>query len=519
MGGPSADMVDQSATIAFLSDPATHGGAPVSRVETHCAIVFLAGERAYKLKRAVTYVFLDFSTLDARRAACEAEIALNRRTAPDIYLGVEPVTRAAGGGLAVGGVAGGEVVDWVVVMRRFPADGLFDARAARGNLSAADMLALADAAADLHLGAERVTDAVAWLDHAVEGNIATLGNWAGEPFDPAAIAAFAATLRAAHEAARPLLDTRVRGGFVRVAHGDLHLGNVCTIDGRPVLFDALEFDPRLARIDVLYDLAFLVMDLWTRGFERFAHVVMERWISRTGDDGGLSLLPLFLGLRAAIRAHVAAATARNAGLDKAAAGLKRAQALELLHHARAFLAPPPPRLVAVGGLSGTGKSSVARALAPGIGAPPGARLLRTDVIRKRLAGLAETERLPSTSYTAEASARVYDTLFAEAERALSAGRAAILDGVFARPAERQRAADLARRLGVPFTGLWLDAPADLLRERLQGRQGDASDADAAVLEGQLGYDLGLMDWVRTDASGTPAAVAARAADALRPRSA
>jgi aminoglycoside phosphotransferase family enzyme/predicted kinase len=508
---------DQSAVVAFLSDPATHGGEPVERAETHCAIVFLAGDRAWKLKRAVTYAFLDFASLDARRAACEAEIRLNSRTAPEIYQRAVPVTREADGRLAIGGA--GEVVDWLVAMRRFPADGLFDVRADRGDLNEGDMRALADAIADLHAKAERVTRPVSTFGDVIAGNLRAAGTWVGEPFDRGALAAIAAGLDRAFAAARPLLDARAADGHVRVAHGDLHLGNVCTVDGRPVIFDALEFDPDLARIDVLYDLAFVVMDLWTRGFERFAHLVLERWIARTGDDQGLALLPLFLSLRALIRAHVAAATAARASVDKPRQGLLRAVALERLTHARAFLAPAPPRLVAVGGLSGTGKSTVAQALAPGIGAAPGARLLRTDVIRKRLAGVPETERLPPDAYTVEANAAVYDRLFAEAETALAQGRAAIIDGVFAREGERARAAELAHRLGVRFHGLWLEAPEAVLRSRVESRRGDASDADAAVLGQQLGFDLGRIDWARVSADGAPAAVAARAADALgRPAS-
>jgi aminoglycoside phosphotransferase family enzyme/predicted kinase len=508
---------DQSAVIAFLSDPATHGSKVVERAETHCAIVFLAGDRAWKLKRAVTYAFLDFASLDARRAACEAEIVLNRRTAPEIYERAVPVTREADGRLAIGGA--GEVLDWLVAMRRFPSEGLFDARADRGDLGDADMRALADAIADLHAKAERVTHPVTSFGDVIAGNLRAAESWLGEPFDRGALSALAAGLDRAFGVARPLLDARAADGHVRVAHGDLHLGNVCTVDGRPVIFDALEFDPALARIDVLYDLAFLVMDLWTRGFERFAHLVLERWIARTGDDRGLALLPLFLSLRALIRAHVAAATAARATLDKAGQGLFRAVALERLTQARAFLAPPPARLVAVGGLSGTGKSTVAEALAPGIGAPPGARLLRTDVIRKRLAGLPETERLPPEAYTPEANAAVYDRLLAEAEAALLQGRAVIVDGVFAREGERARAADLAGRLGVRFDGLWLEAPEAVLRARIGARLGDASDADATVLGQQLGYELGPIDWARVSAEGPSAVVAARAAAALgRPAS-
>jgi len=259
-------VTDQGEVIAFLAEPASYG-PEIERVEqiaTHGAMVFLAGSRAYKMKRAVRYPYMDFSTLALRKATCEREIALNRRTAPELYLGVEAVVRGADGHLALGGA--GEPVEWLVVMKRFDEDGLCDRLARDGRLTPGLMAALADEIAAFHDGAERLTDEVvhggdaAGLGAVIEGNLSELSE-RPDLFPPGDIAAFARTSRAELRRLAPLLDGRLTAGFVRRCHGDLHLRNICVIDGRPRIFDAIEFNDAIACIDVLYDLAFLIMDL------------------------------------------------------------------------------------------------------------------------------------------------------------------------------------------------------------------------------------------------------------------
>lgn len=497
------DEAAQRATRAMLADPATHGGAAVRQVRTHAAIVFLAGERAWKLKRAVRFPYLDFSTVEARRLACEAEIRLNRRTAPEIYEAVVPVTCGPDGRPRIGGE--GAVIDWLVRMRRFDENQVLDRLAEGGLVDLALVEALADHVAAFHGAAEPRPDrggaeAMRWV---VETNARAMADRA-PVLEPAAAEALTAATRAALEAVAPLLERRRREGFVRLAHGDLHLGNICLVDGRPRLFDALEFDEGLTAIDTVYDIAFLVMDLLARGLVRHANRFVERYVERTGDVAGLALLPLGLSMRAAIRAHVSAAIAD--GAEDPAPHVRAAR--RYLDLACRLLEPVPPRLVAVGGLSGSGKSTVARALAPWIGAPPGALVLRSDVVRKRLAGIDPAERAGPEAYAAGMSERVYEALRQVAATALAAGRTVIVDAVHARPEERAAVEAVARRLGVPFAGLWLDAPAGALIERVERRQGDVSDATADVVRQQLRYALGEVAWRRVAAASGPAEVAA-----------
>ena len=511
---PGADraVADQSEVAAWLADPCSHGpgiGA-VERIDTHGAMVFLAGARAYKIKRAVRYPYMDFSSLARRRAACEREVALNRRTAPELYLAAEPVARRAEGGLEIGGT--GEAVEWLVVMRRFDQAGLFDRLAQVGSLSPEIMAALAEAVAGLHEGAaplrahETHGGGAAGLRAVIEDNAAELAE--RPDLFPEAGTLEAASLRAL-EGVTGLLEARLEAGLVRRCHGDLHLRNICRIEGRPVIFDCIEFNDSIACIDVLYDLAFLLMDLEHRGLRGPANIVFNRYLQRREDFAGLAALPLFLATRAAVRAKVSVSMAGGLG-DPAAAKRLEDEARAYEAAARAYLAPEAPRLVAVGGLSGTGKTGLARRLAPGMGAPPGALHLRSDVLRKRLAGVAETTRLPPESYSPAASQRVYGALMERAEAGLAAGLAVVLDAVFARPEEREALTALARRLGVPFAGLWLEGPRELLEARVAARRGDASDATAAVVRAQQGYDLGAIAWTRLEAAQAPTKLAAEA---------
>ena len=514
---------DQSELIAFLGRPETYPGVAgrIERFDTHGAVVFLAGDRAYKLKRAVRFPYMDFSTPARRAEVCAAEIRINRRTAPDLYLGVAAVERGPAGGLVLGAVrepeamaAAGPVVDWLVVMRRFDTDGLFDRMAARGALTPALMDSLADAIAAFH-GAAEVRSAGggrAPLAASAADNLAMMRAAGAGLFADADLDRLQSLWAAALDADGPLLDRRRAEGRVRLCHGDLHLRNICLIDGRPVLFDAIEFDESLAVIDVWYDVAFLLMDMAHRGLRDLANRVFNRYLARTGDVGGLAALPLFLSLRAGIRAHVGASAA-DAQPRAEAAAAQRAEAGAYLDLALDLMTQPPPRLIAVGGLSGTGKSTLAGALAPAVGGVPGAVHLRSDVLRKLLWGVDPLTPLPPAAYTPEMSRRVYDALLDQARAALAGGHSVVADAVWARPDERAALAAVAAEAGAAFDGLWLDAPLSRLEARVTARRADASDATADVVRRQAGYELGEIDWTRLDAGGSPdkLRVAARAA--------
>jgi predicted kinase len=273
------------------------------------------------------------------------------------------------------------------------------------------------------------------------------------------------------------------------------------LDGEPALFDAVEFDEAIATGDVLYDLAFLLMDLWERRLKRKANLVLNRylWGSDATMIGGLTALPIFLSIRAAIRSKVIAAGLPH--LSDAQREKMAGEARQYFRAAESFLELKRPRLIAIGGLSGSGKTTLAAMIAPFIGAAPGAVHLRSDIERKVLAGVEETYRLPASAYTPATTDEVYAALRGKAELVLKAGYSAIVDAVHAYPAERERIEAIAADAGVPFCGLWLDAPADVLLKRVRSRMGDASDAMESVVEKQLGYDLGTIRWPRLDASG------------------
>ena len=492
---------DQNETIAMLSDPATYGiSGEVERIDTHAAIVFLAGERVYKLKRAVRYAYLDHSTPQKRRAVCEAELHLNRRTAPDLYLDVQSVGRRADGTLALGE---GEPVDWLVVMRRFDGDCLLDTMAARGALDPLLIRELADAIARFHAEAPVIEDdGVARVRDVILGNRASMealpeGAISLEKRGQLCEASMAMLGNLA-----PLLHERAAAGLVRHCHGDLHLANICLWQGKPTLFDCLEFDPALATTDVFYDLAFLVMDLWHRGLRLEANHLLNRYCDMRPEDVGLATMPLFLSMRAAIRAHVGAMAAGQQA-DTAATARVLDEVRAYMDDAFGFLERKPPMLVAVGGLSGTGKSTLAGELSPHLGGAPGARGLRTDVLRKRIRGLVPEEHLPADAYSLEASRKLYHRLIADTRRLLQAGQTVILDGVLGVAGDRYEIEDLAQALGVPFVGIWLEAPIEVLHARVDAREGDASDADGAIVDLQSHHDVGdLSGWHRLDSSGT-----------------
>lgn len=490
----------QDATAAFLADPAAHGGAPVQRIDTHGAIVFLAGDRAYKLKRAVRFDYMDFSTVERRRAMCEAELRINRRTAPDLYLAVVPITDGAQG-LALDGR--GPVRDWVVVMRRFDDTLLFDRMAQEGRLTAGMMREVAAEILRFHAGAavHRRSDPVGHMRGLVAMAVSELRRYVPAVFPPAKVGALAAELQDRLQRAAPLVVARSDAGHVRRLHGDLHLRNICQHDGRATLFDAIEFNDDIAIGDRLYDVAFMLMDLVHRQLTPLANVLLNAWLSEPDDDAGLQLLPLFMALRAAIRAHVGATAAEAAATD--ARHVQEAEAGLYLDLALRLAAPVSPRLLAIGGYSGTGKSTVARGLAPAVGPAPGAVVLRSDEIRKALFGVPATERLPPEAYASEVSQRVYETLYRRAATLLHAGQAVIADALFSRPADRLAVETIARQGGVPFRGLWLTAPYEVLAARVAVRRNDASDATVEVLKRQMETPPGPISWYTLDASRRP----------------
>jgi uncharacterized protein len=459
------------------------------RIETPISKVYLYPDRALKRKKPVDFGFLDFTTLDKRRWAGEQELRLNRITAPDVYRALHAVLPGPHGfRLAPADTPG--AVEYLLEMRRFDETAVLSECPDRVDGDLAE--AIGREVARVHATAARGTagGGADGLDYVLQSNASHLRQLA-PGLGEAAVERVIAATRAAFEAQRDRLDRRLALGHVRECHGDLHLGNILLENGRAVLFDRIEFNVRLIEIDVLYDLAFTLMDLVFRGRTGPANRAMNGWVDAAARSfppdqihDGLACLPLFLSVRAAVRCHV---SGHNGQLDAARAYLAAAEQ---------HLQTRPPRLIAVGGLSGSGKSTLARALAPGLGAAPGAVVLRSDEVRKRLFGHAPTEPLPPAAYGPEADARIHEALFEGARQLLASGVSVILDATFRDPA--RRAAALA--LHPAAQGVWLDAPDAVLRARVAARQGDASDADLAVLERQLAARVPVTDWPAVDAA-------------------
>ena len=489
-------MDDQEEVISFLSDGASYGkpGMTVDRIETHISIVFLIGDRAYKLKRAVCFSYVDYSTTALRGAFCKVELELNRRTAAALYLRARAITRQADGNLAFDG--DGTVIDWVLEMRRFSQNNLFDRLAETRKLTPELMRELTDVIAGFHTAAEVVIDigGRTGIEDTIRSNNVNLLQ-SCPPLDARQVQELYVASMEKVSTIGALLDIRRDRGRVRRCHGDLHLRNVCLFEGQPTPFDCIEFSDALSCIDVLYDLAFLLMDLVQRDLTDLANVVFNRYLDLTADIDGLPALPLFMSVRAAVRAHVLVAqNQRNPSM----------QSLRIAHSyhslAYALLRPYPPCLIAIGGLSGVGKSTLAQALAPAFPPAPGARVIRSDVLRKCLFGVAPETRLPPSSYGTETTERVYRALHDQAMASLASGYTAIVDATFLREEERKRVAVCAELGGAPFVGLWLEAPTELLAARIDARSRDASDADTLVLRQQIKLDTGPIGWHRIDAT-------------------
>jgi aminoglycoside phosphotransferase family enzyme/predicted kinase len=492
----TADAGMQERVFGFLTDPATH--QQVHRIDTHAASVFLEGDRALKIKRAVRFAFLDYSTLEKRKAACDEEIRINCQFAPQIYHRVVPITQNALGSLAIDG--DGTPVEYAVEMTRFDERQTFDhlAEAGAPDPALVDAMAAAIAASHSVAPAAPAEPWIASIPGIIDGN--TTAFRAGGGFPAGEVDELAAASKSAFERIRGLLERRGRQGYVRRCHGDLHLANIVLIDQKPVLFDAIEFDATIASIDVLYDLAFPTMDFLRHGRRAAANTLLNRYLGLTASDNldALAALALFMSMRAAIRAHML--LARRRGPDSA----------DVLHSARCYfelarrsIHPPAPALVAIGGLSGTGKSMLARALAPEVMPQPGAVVVRTDVLRKQHFQVNETDRLPASAYRPDITELIYETLVQRAGRVLSQGHSIVVDAVFAHESERAAIRAVARKLNVRFVGLFLVADLATRLNRVGRRGRDASDATPEIAGLQENYDIGAVDWAIIDASGTP----------------
>ncbi len=500
----NANRQGQARLVAALAKP-PHFGArfgpdceQVTVLETHISYVLLTGRYAYKLKKAVDFGFLDFTTLAARRHFCEEELRLNRRLAPALYLDVVPITGSVDAPI-VGG--DGIAIEYAVKMGEFPQDALASGLLTRGELVTADIDALAAKVAAFH-GAIEVAAAGAGFG-APEGilqraqdNCSALLPLLDDPAERAEIDALVAWTAREHAARRGAFLRRVEEGFVRECHGDLHLGNIARIDGELTIFDCIEFNPALRWIDVISEVAFTVMDLEDRGRADLGHRFLNAYLERTGDYSGLAVLRFYLVYRALVRAKIARLrTAQLAPGDERVASVAEYRGYVRL--ARGYAGTRPSAIVITHGLSGSGKTTLSESLLEALGAVR----VRSDVERKRLHGLDARERdhrgIDRGLYTGTATDATYRRLATLTRDIVVAGYVAIVDAAFLKRAQRDLIRTLAAELRVAFVIVAFPASDATLRERVGRRAAagsDASDADLAV----LGYQLHTQEPLAPD---------------------
>lgn len=462
----------------------SHPADTIRVAETHISWVLLAGDFAYKVKKPVDFGFLDFSTLERRRFFCDEELRLNRRHAPDLYLTALPITgrpqqpRMGGTGAAL---------EYAVQMRRFDDALLFDRLASEDRLLPQHIDRLAETLAAFHARIARATpgDTHGLPDHqrqAAELNFSKIGPLLDDSGDLAKLDTLQAWSRSEYARLESLMRRRKREGCIRECHGDLHLANIVLIDERPTLFDGIEFNEDLRWIDVQSELAFVAMDLEVHGASTLAWRLLNRYLEITGDYAGMVLLGYFRSYRAMVRAKIALLS-RAQTEDPARRTELLARYRSYVDYALGLTRPAKPRLFITHGLSGSGKSHLSAQLAERL---PAIRL-RSDVERKRIAGLTAEARTAGCVYSAEMTARTYGRLAELAGVLLEAGYSVIVDATFLNRASREVQKRVAEQRGAAFLIIDCRAPMAVLRERIQARARagtDPSEADSAVLDYQ-----------------------------------
>jgi uncharacterized protein len=496
--------------------------------QTHISVVFLAGSFAYKVKKALDLGFLDFTTLELRLHFCREEVRLNRRLAPDIYLGVVPVTHGPEG-LRFGGE--GEAVEWAVKMRRLPPDATLLGDLQRGSLEKGILDGLARRLAGFHREADQGPEISRYGRYEVVAgnareNLSQAESQVGRTLSPEVYRRLNDALERSLSDLRPLVEARARRHVPRDTHGDLHLDHVYLFPEQPppgdlVIIDCIEFNERFRHADPVSDMAFLAMDLIHHGRRDLEEAFSEAWFRASGDEEGRALLPFYRSYRAAVRGKVRGmVTGDEVSDDERQAARIGSRSHWLLALSELESPDRRPGLVLVMGLPGTGKSTVAR----GVAREAGFRLLSSDRTRKSLAGLGEEARAGADFgegiYTREWSDRTYDALLAKVEEGLFRGERVVVDATFREEARRERFLEVARSHAVRALAVECSAPPDVVRDRLTERTGGPSDADWKVyLEAAKRWDrpsaATRRTLVRVSTEGSPEAVVAGALECLR----
>ncbi len=484
MSAPQRNYANQKRLVAALRDPNRYPVIPssVQLIETHISWVLLAGDFAYKIKKAIDLGFLDYSTLESRRFCCDEEIRLNRRTAPDIYLDTVPV----GGSQDNPEIGAQPAIEYAVRMRRFPPERLMDALLVRGRVTLQHIDNLAAVIARFHAGLPSADmgsgfGTAASIGAAARQNFEQLRAYLTEEKDRALIVGLDAATEAEYAECEERFEQRRKLGFVRECHGDLHMGNILLDGDSPFLFDCIEFNPSLRWIDVMDEVSFTVMDLLHRSHPEYAWRLLNACLEASGDYAGAGVLHFYLAYRATVRAKVCAIRAGQNGIFEHARSDELAMCRGYLALGRQILGWRRPVLIITHGLPGSGKTTFSQFALQQMGAIR----IRSDVERKRLFGLDALESSGPRAggiYGPEATLKTYARLHELANELLAAGFPVIVDAAFLKQEEREQFRLLAKRLSVPFAIATLQAKDHALRERIRQRRNDASEADVAVLE-------------------------------------
>jgi uncharacterized protein len=463
----------------------------IELIETHISAVILTGDFVYKIKKPVDFGFLDFSTLEKRHTCCMDELRLNRRLAPELYLDVVAITGSPEQPVIAGN---GEVLEYAVKMAQFPQSAQLDHKLAAGALKVQHMNAIAHMVAEFHQAIAIADDTVDYGDRdvvfqPVEENFRQIAEHIDTTPYAATLSGLEQWSRSEFERLSKVFDYRKQTGFIRECHGDMHLRNMLWLgsesEGRPLAFDCIEFNAHLRWIDVISEVAFLVMDLQSRQQTRLANRFLNGYLEETGDYAGVAVLPFYLCYRALVRAKVDALRLEQKNLSPQERTQSLTEFESYLELALTYTKTPKPTLIIMRGMSASGKSTVSQQLLD----VTGMIRIRSDVERKRLFDVALSDHaaddIDAGIYTTQASQQTYAKLLELASKVISAGYSVIVDAAFLKVEQRQPFLRLAEGSGVSFFILEVTAPAEVLRQRIIARKNDVSDADLAVLEHQL----------------------------------
>jgi len=475
------DLIDQLSQESAYPHPVQR---PIETVQTHCSIVFLTGDYAYKLKKPVDFGFLDFSTLAKRQYFLNEELRLNQAIAPDIYDQVVPIYQINGNRLGFA-PATGQVAEYALRMHQFPQDCLLVNRFQQGKLQPEDMQALGIKVAQFH-SQTRTNAYIASFGHpaslntAVEDNFRATEKYIGVVQTAEQYEQTRAFSRQCLQTQGPIFEERIHQQKIRECHGDLHLKNICYWHGKIQLFDRIEFNEAFRFVDVMYDTAFVIMDLEVRQRPDLANIFLNTYLEQTGDWLGVQILPFYLCRQAYVRAKVTSFLLDDAQISAPAKEEAKASAQNYYHLAWHYGQPRQGGIILMCGLSGAGKSTVARFLAPQLGALH----LRSDALRKQLAGLPLEERGNDALYGEEMTQKTYTKLAELALLLASQGFQIILDAKYDRRLWRSHLLQSCQTQALPCSILYCQAPVEVLGDRLRQRWGDISDATPALLEHQ-----------------------------------